>query len=78
VIAKVQGANIEPKIENSYRKGDVRHCYSDTKKIESKLDFKPNVSFEEGIREIIDWAKEVKAEDNLDKAINELKEKGLV
>ena len=70
--------DIKPEITNQYRKGDVRHCYADITKIKSKLGYSPKVDFEQGMKELIAWAKEAEAVDNFDKATKELKEKGLI
>ncbi len=56
-IAKVYGSKIQPKITFSYRKGDVRHCYPDISKITSKTEWRPKVSFDEALKEIVDWTK---------------------
>ncbi len=78
IIARVEGKQIKPSIQETFRKGDVRHCYADISKIKNKLGFEPSISFEEGVKEIIDWAKNVKAIDKSEEAVKELKEKGLV
>ena len=77
-IAKLYGKNIKPLITNKFRKGDVRHCFADIGKIKEKLGFKPRVSFEEGMKELIKWSDKEKAVDMVDKATGELKEKGLL
>lgn len=77
-IAKACKSSIKPEITCKFRKGDVRHCFSDITKIREKLGFEPKTSFEEGMRELIEWSKGEKAVDNADKAAKELKEKGLI
>lgn len=77
VLADLYGRDIEPEIVNKYRAGDIRHCYADISRI-SKLGFKPQVSFEEGMRELVEWGMEQDAVDRSDEALRELKEKGLV
>lgn len=79
-ITKIYGKDekIKPDITNKYRKGDVRHCFSDISKIRSKLGFEPKVSFKEGMTELVKWAEGAEAIDMVDKAANELKAKGLV
>lgn len=65
-------------ITGNYRLGDIRHNYADLTKITSKLGFMPKVDFEEGIRRFTNWVntQEVK-EDNYEKSIAEMKEKGM-
>jgi len=77
-IAKLNNLNINPKITGEFRKGDVRHCFADITKIKSKLGFEPEVSFEKGMLELMEWSKSQKAVDKLDVATQELKYHGLV
>jgi len=77
-IAKLCNKDIKPEITNKYRKGDVRHCYADITKIKGKLDFSPKVSFEAGMKELIGWSDTVEADDKVDLATKELREKGLL
>jgi dTDP-L-rhamnose 4-epimerase len=77
-LSKLYGVNISPEITNRFRKGDVRHCYADTTKIRTRLGFTPQVSFEEGMKELIEWSRGVEAQDGFERAARELKEKGLV
>lgn len=77
-ITRLYGKDIKPDITNKYRKGDLRHCFADISKIKSKLDFEPKVSFEEGMKELAEWAEGAEAIDLLDKAAGELRAKGLV
>ncbi len=78
IIAKEYGADIKPEITNKFRKGDLRHCTADISKIKRRLGFSPKVSFEEGMRELIEWSRKQEAIDNFEKANRELKEKGLM
>lgn len=78
VIARVCGKEIEPDVQNKFRKGDVRHCYADNSRIRELLGWTPQVSFEEGIRELVGWSEGVEAEDRFEQATAELRAKGLV
>jgi len=78
VLAKLYGKDIKPEISNKFRQGDVRYCYSDITKIKTKLGFEPKVSFEDGMKELIAWARTAKAEDKFEEAAQELKKRGLV
>ncbi|OGL39927.1 MAG: nucleoside-diphosphate-sugar epimerase [Candidatus Schekmanbacteria bacterium GWA2_38_9] len=77
-LARYYGKDIKPNIVNKFRKGDVRHCYSDCGFVEKTLGFKPKVSFEKGMKELMVWAEEAYFEDKFEEAARELKEKGLV
>ncbi|OGD52694.1 nucleoside-diphosphate sugar epimerase [Candidatus Bathyarchaeota archaeon RBG_13_38_9] len=71
--------NLQPSISNEYRKGDIRHCYADISKAQKLLDFKPNVTLEDGLTELAEWAKTHgwNVTDLFEKALKELKEKHL-
>ncbi|HON56175.1 MAG TPA: GDP-mannose 4,6-dehydratase [bacterium] len=73
ILAKLYGKDIKPEILNKFRKGDVRHCFADISKIEKTLGFKIKYSFEEGMKNLIEWAHTADADDLVDNAINELK-----
>jgi dTDP-L-rhamnose 4-epimerase len=77
-ISRVYNKDIEPEVTNSFRKGDVRHCYADISKIKSKLGFKPGIDFYTGIKKLTDWAKTSEAIDKYTQAQKELKEKSLI
>ncbi len=77
-LALLHGKKIIPKISENYRAGDIRHCYADISKIQSRLGFKPSISFIEGMKELVHWSKYQPARDNLLKANEELQEKGLI
>lgn len=78
VLAELYGVDIEPDITNTFRKGDVRHCIADISKIQKQLGYKPQVGFKEGMRELIEWSRGVAAEDKVEQATQELKERGLI
>jgi len=60
-----------------FRAGDIRHCFADISKINSFLGFSTKVSFEKGLEDLFDWAQEQNPEDQLDKALSELSNRGL-
>ena len=76
-LARLMGKKLQPDITKKYRKGDIRHCFADISKMK-KLGFKPSLSFEDGMKELIEWSSSVKAEDKFDQAAKELKSKGLI
>lgn len=76
-IIKLSGKRIKSEITSKFRKGDVRHCFSDITKIKNDLDFESKVSFLDGMKELIKWSEGEEAEDKFDKAIKELEDKGL-
>jgi len=78
LLIKLLGKDLKPEITYKFRKGDVRHCYADISKIKEKIGFEPETTLEEGLKKLIEWAKERKAVDKFEKAHQELKKKGLV
>jgi len=77
ILSKLYGKAPRPEIVNKFRAGDIRHCFADISKIK-KLGFKAEVSFEEGMRELVEWGKMQDAEDKSEAAYQELKARGLV
>jgi dTDP-L-rhamnose 4-epimerase len=71
-------ADVDIYITGNYRLGDIRHNIADLTKIKNKLGFEAKVSFSQGIKEFTDWVNtQAVEEDNYEKSISELKEKGL-
>lgn len=77
-LIKNYGIDTPMKITGNYRLGDIRHNYADMTKIKSKLGFVPKIDFDEGIKRFTTWVntQEVQ-EDNYEKSIAEMKEKGM-
>lgn len=78
MLAKMTSSSIEPEILGKYRKGDTRHCTADITKIHTELGFEPEVTLEEGLRELVEWSKTITPEDKFEQAAKELAERGLV
>jgi len=68
----------KPVILSQFRAGDIRHCYSDISKISQKLNFNPQVDFEDGMDELISWVGTQRAQDLVEKAQAQLIERKLV
>jgi len=77
-LINLSGKKIHPLVTYRFRKGDVRHCYADTRKIEKVLGFKPTFSFERGMLNLLKWSDSVIAEDRFISVMEELKKKKLV
>ncbi len=54
VLNKLLGTNAEP-VHGPVRAGDVRHSRAKIDRIRRDLGFDPSVSFEEGLRQTLDW-----------------------
>lgn len=78
ILAKLLGKNIPPKISQKFRKNDVRHCYADVTKAKKLLRWTPQVSLDQGFKELIAWSSTEVAEDLFERAENELKAKALL
>jgi len=52
IIIRISGLELRP-IYESLRPGDIRHSYADISKAVKYLDFKPLISIEEGIKELL-------------------------
>ena len=76
--AGVLGLAIQPEVTGSYRDGDIRHCFADIGRIQSTLDWRPQYSFEEGIRALVVWLREQPAQDHVSQAMSDLKARGLI
>jgi dTDP-L-rhamnose 4-epimerase len=78
ILAQAYNSKSEITISGNYRLGDIRDNYADLSKIQSKLGFKPRVSFEEGITRFTTWVNgQETVEDKYEQSIVEMKEKGL-
>ena len=75
-LAQGLGVDIEPRVLNQGRPGDVRYCYADNSKL-SSLGFSFKYP-ELDIDTLIDWSKAAVAVDKSEKALNEMKQRGLL
>lgn len=76
-LARLLGKNIKPRMAGTSRRKDIRHCTADISNIARVLGWKPKVSFERGMKELIAWAAHESVRDHFDRAAGELKKKGL-
>ncbi len=76
-LAEHLGVEVEPEIANKFREGDIRHCYADISKARRLLGYDPQMRFEDGDAELVEWVRYQKAEDNVAKAASELERRGL-
>jgi dTDP-L-rhamnose 4-epimerase len=77
ILSTSLGRSIEPVITQKYRAGDIRHCYADLTKARALLGYEPQVSHENGFRELAEWLSEQEAEDNAETMLKELGVYGL-
>lgn len=77
ILARSLGCDAEPVITRKYRAGDIRHCYADLSKARALLGYEPQVTHEEGFRELAEWLREQQAEDKAETMLKELSAYGL-
>jgi dTDP-L-rhamnose 4-epimerase len=77
VLARELRVEVEPKIRESFRAGDVRHCVADIALARELLGFQPQVRFADGMRELAAWLANQEARDLVDEATSALVERGL-
>jgi dTDP-L-rhamnose 4-epimerase len=77
LLAERLGVDIEPELANRFRAGDIRHCIADGSRARAELGFEPQVPFEEGIDEVLEWIGSQTAVDRVQQAERELEELGL-
>jgi dTDP-L-rhamnose 4-epimerase len=76
-LAAVLGSDVEPEVTGKYRVGDIRHCFADISRARDLLGFEPQVSLEDGMRELAEWLQTQTASDRVEAATAELVSRGL-
>lgn len=77
VLAERLGVRIAPEITERFRAGDIRHCCADPSQAKQTLGFEAKVRFEDGVDEVIAFAKSQKPVDKVESAQDELAKRGL-
>lgn len=70
--------DISPESTYKFRKGDIRHCTADISKAKAAFEYTPQVGFEDGMRELIEWSETAESVDKFEEARQELQKRGLV
>jgi dTDP-L-rhamnose 4-epimerase len=78
LLAERLGVDIPPSITGRYRAGDIRHCFADIERARRELGYEPRVKLEDGIDEVIEFARGQAAEDRVEQATDELARRGLI
>ncbi len=76
VLAELYGIPVKPELTRKFRAGDIRHCVADISRIQ-KLGYAPSMKLAEGLRELVNWGKDISAEDRVEQAARELEARGL-
>lgn len=77
ILAAALGKDIAPVITRKYRAGDIRHCYADLTNARRLLGYEPQITHEEGFRELAAWLACQQVEDKSDTMLQELSAYGL-
>jgi dTDP-L-rhamnose 4-epimerase len=79
-LNRILGTSIEPQVTQQGRLFDIRHNTADITRARTLLGFAPKVSLDDGLAELVEWAKTTPdvAADYFDRALDELKQKGLL
>lgn len=77
LLAQALGKEVKPVVTRKYRAGDIRHCYADVGKARRLLGYEPQVTHEEGFRELAEWLAGQQAEDKAETMLSELTAYGL-
>ena len=77
-LMKLFGKTVPMKISGNFRLGDIRHNYACLDLIGKTLGFNPSISFEQGLGDFVNWAKETgPSESRYAESLAEMKSKGL-
>ncbi len=77
-LATRLGVSEPPQVIGQYRAGDIRHCYADISKVRERLGYQPQVRFEQGVDDLVEWVRQQEAQDRSERARAELAAHGLV
>lgn len=78
LLARILGSEVAPQVSGQFRHGDIRHCTADISRARQLLGYEPQVDWEEGLSELVEWARSAPAADRFDQAQGELRSRGLV
>lgn len=77
VVMELTGGKLQPEITGKFRGFDVRHCFADVNKLAKLVGWKPEITFEQGMRGVYEWSKNEAAQDLVESANKELEKRGL-
>lgn len=77
-LARILALEIAPRVTARYRVGDIRHCTSDVTRARAVLGYQPRVSFEAGMKRLVQWlAEQELPEDRMTRHADDLVARGL-
>ena len=78
LLIRKLNATVAPNPVYKFREGDIRHCYSDSGAITRLLGYSPQIDFESGMDDLIDWCRAEQAADHVKQSYDELAARGLI
>ena len=69
--------HLRPEVLGRARAGDIRHCFADITRARRVLGYEPQISFEQGLAELIPWLARERAIDRVEQMHAELSSRGL-
>ena len=76
-MAQVMDTPLQAEVTGRYRVGDIRHCVADISLAADVLGYRPAVSLEDGLAELVGWLPGASAVDRVGEAARELERRGL-
>ena len=76
-LARGLDVSIAPEVVDRYRAGDIRHCVGDPTRTADALGFRAEVAIDDGLAELATWMAGQEADDRVDQAMDELRNRGL-
>lgn len=77
-LIELTDSNTMPEVTGRFRRGDIRHCTADISLARELIDYHPSVQWEDGLRELVLWARTVDWKDSFEEAHSELERRGLL
>ena len=77
-LAEALGVELDPQITGEARAGDIRHCFADVRRARDLLGFEARRSLADGLPELAEWVAAQHVDERGDKAVSELRARGLV
>lgn len=76
-LSAALGAPVPAEVTGKYRAGDIRHCFADISRAQKLLGYKPRVSFQGGVKDLVAWLRCQQSADRAAEATAELNYYGL-
>jgi dTDP-L-rhamnose 4-epimerase len=78
LVARELGWSGEFEIVKKFRAGDIRNCYADISRICEAIGYRPRMTFEQGVHELVAWVSQQQTAANRPDADQQLAAYGLV